>query len=129
MNKARSVLAIALVVAVFALAPQFAMAQENGNGTSEAAQIAKLISTASTSADHKKIAEYYQKQAKEAEQKAKDVNAFGDCYQKMSRKGEFVQGRRDCALMVVQYRKIAKEDEQMAKEHMAMAEKLAKEGK
>lgn len=128
MNKARPVLAIALAVAVFALVPQFAMAQ-NGNGTSEAAQIAKLISTASTSADHKKIAEYYMKQAKEAEQKAKDVNAFGDCYQKMSRKGEFVQGRRDCNLMVVQYRKIAKEDMQVAKMHMEMAEKLAKEGK
>lgn len=129
MNKARSVLAIAMVVAVFALAPQFAMAQNKGTHESEAVQIAKLISTAKTSADHRKIAEYYQKQAKEAEQKAKDVNAFGDCYQKMARKGEFARSRRDCALMVVQYRKIAKEDEQMARTHFEIAKKLAKEGK
>jgi hypothetical protein len=129
MNKVKPVLVIALVVAMFAIAPQVTMAQEGA--PAEQSEIAKMVTSAKTAEDHRKIAEYYQKAAAKAKQKALDLNALGDCYKKKSMEGEAAGGkaRRECGLQALQYRKIAQEDEALAKMHLEMAAKLEKEAK
>ena len=127
MNKVKPILVIALVVAMFAIAPQVTMAQ--GGAPTEQPGIAKMVAAAKTAEDHRKIAEYYQKEASEAKKKATDLNALGDCYKKSSMKGQFPKGRYECNLQALQYRKIAKEDDNLAKMHLEIAAKLEKEAK
>ncbi len=129
MNKVRPVLVIALVVAMFAIAPQVTMAQ--GGAPAEQTEIAKMVAEAKTPEDHRKIAEYYKKEAAGARKQAADVNALSDCYKKATQSGEAAGGkaRRECTLQAIQYRKIAKEDEDLAKMHLEIAAKLEKEAK
>jgi hypothetical protein len=129
MNKVRPVLVVALVVAMFAIAPQVTTAQEGA--PAEQSEIAKMVASAKTAEDHRKIAEYYQKEAAEAKKKASDLHALRDCYKTKTMAGEAAGGkaRRECTLQAMQYRKIAEEDEALAKMHLEMAEKLEKEGK
>lgn len=125
MNKVRSMLAMALVIAVFAMAPQFAMAQ----ATSQAPEIAKLIATAKTPEDHIKIAKFYEQQAKKAREKATELRTFSNCYMKKARERQLPQGRRECNLQVFQYQKIAQEDQNLAKMHLEIAKQLEKKQK
>ena len=127
MNKVRPVLVVALMVAMFAIAPRATMAQEGAPaGQSD---IAKMVSNAKTAEDHRKIAQYYQKEAGEAKKKADSLKGLEDCYKKAAMAGEFPKGRYECKLQALQYRKIAHEDEVLAKAHLEIAEKLEKKEK
>ncbi len=127
MNKIRPALVIALVVAMFAIAPQVTMAQKGA--PAEQSEIAKMVANAKTAEDHRKIAEYYKKAAAEARKKAFKVDALGDCYKKATIAGEGPKGRYECKLEAMEYRKIAHQDEVLAKAHLEIAEKLEKKEK
>lgn len=127
MNKVRPVLVIALLIATFAIAPRFTMAQEKASA--EQSEIAKMVASAKTAEDHRKIADYYNKEADEARKKANDVRALEECYKKSAMAGEFPKGRYECKLQSLQYRKIAEEDAHLAKMHLEIAEKMEKESK
>jgi hypothetical protein len=117
--KTRIVSAIAVVLAVgtLLLAPVYqARADEHSD-------IAKLITTAKTAADHQAIADHYSKMAAEAKEKAKEHEVMGAAYKQA---GGAAIGKwhldshcetisKDAAAEAAQYEKLAEAHRQMAK--------------
>lgn len=89
--------------------------------------IAKMVEEAKTPADHLRIAEWYEAQAKEARAEARKFGALSDCYTNKVRAGSpSLRAHRWCSLQARRYRSAAQEDEQLAKMHRKIAEQLAK---
>lgn len=73
MRRAKFISLVMLFVVSVAIAPPLARAVESDTGaTASGAQIAELIKNAKTAQDHLKIAQYFDKEAKRAEQRARD---------------------------------------------------------
>ncbi len=79
----------------------------------------KLIETATTSEDHIKIAEYYEKQAVGAERKSSFHASMADAYKK---RGKPLTGlAKHCENLAKNYTEVAQEYKAMATEHREMA--------
>ncbi len=105
--------------------------EAEGGGTAGGAKIADMIRNAKTAEDHLKIAEHFEKQAKEAEERANDSAAFARCYHDTRRLSTryAAPARNECILQQNEYRRIAAEDRKLAKIHREIAAELPKEGK
>jgi hypothetical protein len=96
-----------------------------------AADITQMITAAKTAQDHKAIAAYYEQQAADARAQVAKHTEMEKSYENST---EIKSAGPDflhvfvghCKAMVNYYRKIAKEDAALAKEHLAMAQKLSK---
>jgi ribulose kinase len=86
------------------------------------ADIAEMISSAKTPADHEAIAGYYEGQAKEARQKAEEHRKMGETYKKgggaLAAKTHF---HEHCEALARSYTAEAKEYEALAAAHRDMA--------
>jgi hypothetical protein len=86
---------------------------------SEDEEIQKLIETAATPEDHTKIAEYYEKQGREAERKANFHASMAVAYKN---RGKPLLGlAQHCENLAKKYTEAAEEYEAMATEHRKMA--------
>jgi|GEM_PF-1606142 hypothetical protein len=132
MRRAKFISLVMLFVVSVAIAPPLARAVESDTGaTASGAQIAELIKNAKTAQDHLKIAQYFDKEAKRAEQRARDSASFARCYHETRRLSTRYAGpaRNECIIRQKEYQKIAAEDRKLAKIHRELAAELEKEGK
>jgi hypothetical protein len=91
---------------------------------SDEQDINKLIQTATTPEDHMKIANYYEKQAEEAEVSARAHASMAASYES---RGKPLPGpAKHCSNLSKDYTKAAEEYKAMAKEHKKMAEESQK---
>ena len=93
----------------------------SGNASDEE-EITKLIETATTAEDHMKIAEYFDKQAEEAETKARFHESMAKAYRERSKplEGPAIH----CSNIAKKYEEAAEEYKAMAMEHRNMAEEM-----
>ncbi len=91
---------------------------------SEEEDINKLIETATTHEDHMKIADYYEKQASEAEAKARSHASMADSYKNRSK--PLTGLATHCSNLANKYKEAAEEYKAMAMEHRKMAEEMHK---
>ena len=132
MNRLKIMSVAMLLIVSVAITPTIGRTVEaEGGGVASGATIAEMIRNAKTAEDHLKIAEYFDKQAQEAEQKARDSAAFARCYEATRKLGSkrATSARGECILEQRQYGKIAAEDRKLAKIHRELAAELEKEGK
>jgi hypothetical protein len=87
---------------------------------SEEEDISKLIETATTAEEHMKIADYYEKQAAEAERKASFHASMGDSYKNRSK--PLAGLANHCSNLSKKYTEAAEEYRAMAMEHRQMAQ-------
>lgn len=92
---------------------------------SEEEDIDKMIETASNPEDHIKIAEYYEKQAKKMEEKARLHGTLADSYK--NRGKPFSGLAKHCSDLSKKYMEAAKDYKTMAMEHMKMAQDMQKQ--
>jgi hypothetical protein len=88
----------------------------------EDADLDKMIENANTAADHRAIAAVYEKQAQDADAKAAEHSEMVSEYKKAG--GALINKQHvdaHCDSLVGLYKKIAKENEALAKAHEAMA--------
>ena len=113
----KSIGLVAILIAILMVLPFLTGAPGNA---SEEEEIQKLIETASTPEDHTKIAEYYEKQAGEAERKANFHASMGEAYKN---RGKPLPGlAKHCESLAKKYTEAAEEYKAMAIEHRDMAE-------
>ncbi|HSE84512.1 MAG TPA: hypothetical protein VLB01_08200 [Thermodesulfobacteriota bacterium] len=91
----------------------------SGNASDEE-EITQLIETATTAEDHMKIAEYFDKQAEEAEIKARSHASMAKAYRERSKplEGPAIH----CSNIAKRYEEDAEDYKAMANEHRKMAE-------
>ncbi|KRT65446.1 MAG: hypothetical protein XU11_C0026G0008 [Candidatus Dadabacteria bacterium CSP1-2] len=92
---------------------------------SEEEDVDKMIETATTPEDHIKIAEYYEKQAKKMEEKARLHGTLADSYK--NRGKPFSGLAKHCSDLSKKYMEAAKDYKTMAMEHMKMAQDMQKQ--
>jgi hypothetical protein len=88
----------------------------------EKVDIEKKIAEAKTPADHEAIAAYFDKEAKHARAAAKYHSEMGESYKKMG--GALIEKQhadKHCDAITAGYEAIAKENEDLAAAHRAMA--------
>ena len=104
------------------LAVGIVIAAPANRATVAAADIAEMISSAKTPADHEAIAAYYDGEAKEARQKADEHRKMGEAYKKG---GGALAGKtyfhEHCEALTRSYTAEAKENESLAAAHRQMA--------
>ncbi len=81
--------------------------------------ITKLIETATTAEDHTKIAQYYEKQAEEAESNARSHASMAKLYRERSKPLEGLA--EHCSNLAKKYEESAEDYRAMAMEHRKMA--------
>lgn len=91
---------------------------------SEEEEIIKLIETASTEADHMKLANYYEKQADVMEEMSRLHASKALTYE--GRGGPFRGPARHCSSLSRKFTKAAEEYKAMAMKHRNMAEEIQK---
>jgi hypothetical protein len=107
---------LAIVLAAGMLAPASTIS------AGEEADLEKMISSAKTAADHEAIATEYERQAAAAKEEAAMHVEMGVAYKKVG--GALIAKQHldtHCDNLADLYRKIAKEDEALAKAHEVMA--------
>ncbi len=92
---------------------------------SEEEEINKLIETATTPEDHIKIAEYYEKQVKKMEERARLHGTLADSYK--NRGKPFSGLAKHCSDLSKRYTEAAKDYKAMAIDHMKMAQDVQKQ--
>ena len=103
---------VVAVVGILALVSlPFGLAGEGDN-------IAQKIRQAKTPADHQAIAAFYEKEAQDARQEAKQHNQLKDAYATMPDMNMMVP---HCDTLVKQYQEVGKELDAMAEMHKKMA--------
>lgn len=112
----KSIGLVAVLIGILMVLPFMTGAPGNA---SEEEEIQKLIETAATPEDHTKIAEYYEKQAGEAERKASFHASMAEAYKN---RGKPLPGlAKHCENLAEKYTEAAEEYKAMATEHMMMA--------
>lgn len=113
-----------LVIASIATLLLFSFVMGVPGKASDEEEINKLIQTATTPEDHMKIADYYQKQAEEAEVSAHSHASMAASYEN---RGKPMPGpAKHCSNLSKDYQKAAEEYKALAKEHKKMAEEAQK---
>lgn len=114
-----------LVVALIVPLVLFSFIEVAPGGATEEEDIDKMIETASNPEDHIKIAEYYEKQAKKMEEKARLHGTLADSYK--NRGKPFSGLAKHCSDLSKKYMEAAKDYKTMAMEHMKMAQDMQKQ--
>ena len=115
----RVVVLVAGLLAALVSAPTFTTAEDDKN-------LEALVANAKTAADHEAIAKIYDEEAAKARAKAEEHRKMGAKYTHFESANPKTQGvhfdmPKHCANLVKSYEAVAKEAEEMATAHRAMA--------
>lgn len=114
---------IAMLLMLFTARSSFVTAA--GKQTLSKKELKELIKTASTKADHEKLADYYKAEAERLEAEAKDHDEMGEMYKKnpspLAAKHPEAFGEAHCREMARRLREAAADAQSLAEMHAAEA--------